>query len=99
MPGSRAAVLVRNDDAPNVPARPLQLRNESFDTGPGPVVGGVNAETGDTWPDMVLAEVNVEGPQPVASLTAEFRAKIPTEALIQRVMQTPAASIGRNCSR
>ena len=60
MPASRAAILVRNDAVTAAP-RHWELRNESFDTGPGPWVAGVPSETGDTWPNMLLARVELEG--------------------------------------
>ena len=60
MPASRTAILIRNDEAA-LAARHWQLRNERLDTGPGPIVAGVPTETGDTWPNMALAEVQLEG--------------------------------------
>jgi FtsP/CotA-like multicopper oxidase with cupredoxin domain len=93
MPGSRAAILVRNDGDSNVPAGKLQLRNASFNTGPGPVIAGVSMPTGDTWPDMVLAEINVEEPPPSAVLSLERREK--SQAAIARIMQNLPTSSGR----
>jgi FtsP/CotA-like multicopper oxidase with cupredoxin domain len=98
MPGSRAAILVQNDDTPNVPAKKLQLRNAGFNTGPGPVIAGVSAQTGDVWPDMVLAEVNVEGPSQSSALSFQKLAKTTARAEIQRVMQTPPTSSGRDAA-
>jgi FtsP/CotA-like multicopper oxidase with cupredoxin domain len=96
MPGSRAAIFVRNDDASNVPPGKWQLRNSRFDTGPGPVTAGVNGETGDTWPEMVLADVKVEGtPQPSA-LAVQEQANSATTTPIPRVMQVQSTSIGRD---
>jgi FtsP/CotA-like multicopper oxidase with cupredoxin domain len=96
MPGSRAAFFVRNDDASNVPPGKWQLRTSRFDTGPGPVIAGVNGETGDTWPKTVLADVNVEGAPQSSALVAQERANPATTTPIPRVMQAQSTSIGRD---
>jgi FtsP/CotA-like multicopper oxidase with cupredoxin domain len=98
MPGSRAAILLRNDDEPNVPAGKLQLRNASFDTGPGPVIAGANGETGDTWPGMVLAEVDVQGTPPSATSNGRLLARMATRASIPRIMQSSPTSSGRDAA-
>ena len=86
MPGSRAAIFVRNDG--DAAAQTLQLRNESLNTG----------ASGDTWPDMVLAEVTTEGPAPAApGTTFALRATRPEpEAIIARVAQSASTSAGRD---
>jgi FtsP/CotA-like multicopper oxidase with cupredoxin domain len=96
MPGSRAAIFVRNDDASNLPPGKWQLHNSKFDTGPGPVIAGVNGETGDTWPDMVLADIDVGGAAQGSGFAVQERAKLPTTTPIPRVMQAESASIGRD---
>jgi FtsP/CotA-like multicopper oxidase with cupredoxin domain len=95
MPGSRAAIFVRNDEEPNVPPRMLQLRNASFDSGPGPVIAGNRGETGDTWPGMVLAEVDVQGPPPSTTLSLQPRTEKAVRAVIPRISQSPPTSRGR----
>ena len=97
MPGSRAAILVRNDGEPNVPAAKLQLRNASFNTGPGPVIAGVNGQTGDTWPDVVLAEVNIERPQALI-LNEPMQAKPLAQAVMQRIRQSQPTTGGREAA-
>jgi FtsP/CotA-like multicopper oxidase with cupredoxin domain len=98
MPGSRAAILVRNDGEPNIPAGKLQLRNSSFNTGPGPVIAGVNGQTGDVWPDVVLAEINVEGPPQSLTLNAPMQAKPLAQAVMQRIMLVQPTSSGREAA-
>jgi len=93
MPASRAAILIRNDEAA-LAARHWQLRNERLDTGPGPIVAGVPTETGDTWPNMALAEVQLEGSG--AAAAAQMRAAVPESVSMRRVTQTRSTSIGRD---
>lgn len=94
MPASRAAIFIPNDGETAL-ARHWQLRNESFDTGPGPIVAGVRGETGDTWPSMVLAEVNFEGS--MVATAAQMRATTPElAASIPQVKRMPPTSIGRD---
>ena len=93
MPASRAAIFIRNDEAP-LAARHWQLRNESLDTGPGPIVAGVPTETGDTWPNMALAEVRLEGSG--AAAAAQMRAAAPESVSIPRVTQTRSTAMGRD---
>jgi FtsP/CotA-like multicopper oxidase with cupredoxin domain len=98
MPGSRAAILVRNDDEPNVPSGKLQLRNASFNTGPGPVIAGVNAQTGDVWPEMVLSEVNIEAAPQMLTLNAPRQAKALAQAPMLRIRQSQPTSSGREAA-
>jgi FtsP/CotA-like multicopper oxidase with cupredoxin domain len=93
MPASRAAILVRND-APAPTSRRWLLRNESFDTGPGPIVAGVPTETGDTWPNMTIAEIDLEGSG--AAAAAQMQAAAPELVSIPRVRQIAPSSIGRD---
>jgi len=92
MPASRAAIFIRNDGASTL-AQHWQLRNESFDTGPGPYIAGAPTETGDTWPNMALAEVELEGSG--AAVAAQMRAATPETASIPKVVPMRPTSIGR----